>query len=98
MVQVFLDPDEPIPLCVIVRPDQRLEVINRMVRVVHGRAQRGEIRFGHLRPQPLPVGSTLVFRQPFKAYLTFGEHSLYYLGIHTSVDLWLRRPSARTSP
>ena len=90
IVRIPLLPDEPVPLCTIVRPDQQLEVVNRMVKVLHGRALRAEIGFGHQQRQGLAVGSSMLFRQPFKAYLVPGEHRLYYVSGHLSADIWLK--------
>jgi hypothetical protein len=90
IVRITLLPDEPVPLCTIVRPDQQLEVVNRMVKVLHGRALRAEIGFGHQQRQGLAVGSSMLFRQPFKAYLAPGEHRFYYVSGRLSADIWLK--------
>jgi hypothetical protein len=89
-VTITLDPDTPLPECVIVGPNQRLRVVNMMVAVLHSHARRALVRFADVRPQALPVGDTLVFSQPIGSYLDRGEHFLYYGTERAGVDIWLK--------
>lgn len=88
---VEVDPGAPAPRCLVVRPDQRLEVVNSTDR----EGNRGgplTVRFANWprRVVPLHAGST--FDRPFGQYLAPGVHEVRlspYQG--GPAEIWLRR-------
>jgi hypothetical protein len=87
---VEANPDTPQPRCLVVRPDQRLEVVNASDRF---RQPGSEITvtMPGFSPRTLAIGARTVFDRPFGAYLAPGVHQVrisLYPG--SGADLWLK--------
>lgn len=90
VVTVTINPDTPVPDCVIVSAAQRLRVVNN----TNGFHQRGSVisaRFADLGSRAIGLGQSTMFNQPFGDYLAPGEHYLQvsaYPG--TNIVVWLK--------
>lgn len=89
-VTVTINPDTPMPDCVIVSASQRLRVVN----ATNAFGQRGSAitaRFADLGPRVIDRGQSATFGQPFGDYLAHGQHFLwvsYYPG--ADIVIWLK--------
>lgn len=79
------------PRCLVVRPDQRLEVVNTSNRF-GGPGAAVTVTMPGFAPRALAIGARTVFERPFGAYLAPGVHdlriSLYAGGDGT--EIWLK--------
>jgi len=80
MVKVTLNPDMPDPRCSIVRPDQKLSVINKTQNTL-------EVSIGRFSAS-LEPGAEILFDTPFGEYLAPGVHQLLVLPC-CGPELWL---------
>jgi hypothetical protein len=80
MVKVTLNPDMPDPRCSIVRPDQKLSVINKTQNTL-------EVSIGKFTAS-LEPGAEILFDTPFGEYLAPGVHQLLVLPC-CGPELWL---------
>lgn len=89
---IDVNPDTPLPRCVVVRPDQRIRVRNTSNRF----SQPGRsvvVRLAGYRPRTIPVGGETLFDRPVGRYLVPGVHSLH-LSLYPGsggAEIWLRK-------
>ncbi|MFI5099803.1 MAG: hypothetical protein ACHQE5_04720 [Actinomycetes bacterium] len=91
VVTVYANPDVPTPRCVLVRPDQRLRVVNSSA--LHGSPPKTiTVGWANYPPRVLKAGQSTTYDKPFGAYLAVGVHNLrlppLYAGSFGAV--WLR--------
>lgn len=87
---VEVNPDTPIPRCLVVRPDQRLKVVNTSDRF-GAPGTEVVVTMPGFAPRRLAIGAGTVFDRPFGDYLATGVHdlglSLYGEG---GMSIWLK--------
>jgi hypothetical protein len=81
----------PTPRCVVVRPDQRLRVVNSSA--LHGSPPKTiTVGWANYAPRVLKAGQATTYDRPFGEYLAVGVHDLrlppLYAGSFGAV--WLR--------
>jgi hypothetical protein len=87
---VDANPDTPQPRCLVVRTDQRLEVVNTSDRFQQPGTEI-TVTMPGFPSRVLAIGASTVFDRPFGAYLAPGVHRLrisLYSG--SGADLWLK--------
>ncbi len=84
VVTVTIYPDIPAPRCTIVRPDQKLQVINRTLADL-------QVSIGRFT-STIPAGGDHTFDVPFGKYLAPGVHQLQVLPC-CGPEIWLQEPS-----
>jgi hypothetical protein len=88
---VEVNPDTSKPRCLIVRPDQRLRVLNTTSRF----GQRGTsvvVTFARWSPQTLDPGESITFNAPVGQVLDLGVHDLRLEvgGQHWATEVWVK--------
>jgi hypothetical protein len=83
LVTMSVNPDMPDPRCVIVKPDQRLRVMNNLESEI-------ESSLGNLSSSILP-GDAYTFERTFGELLMPGVHNLG-VGLCCSGSIWLKSP------
>ncbi len=75
VVTVYANPDVPTPRCVLVRPDQRLRVVNSSA--LHGSPPKTiTVGWANYPPRVLRAGQSTTYDKPFGEYLAVGVHNL----------------------
>ena len=95
---VEVGPDTPKPRCLLIRPDQRLRVVNATTRF----EQPGTpvvVTFARWAPRILEPDESVTFGQPLGQVLDPGIHelSLEVGGQHWTTEIWLKEASRSTT-
>ncbi|HEY7049272.1 MAG TPA: hypothetical protein VH373_18780 [Jatrophihabitantaceae bacterium] len=89
-VRVQVDPDIPVPRCVVVSPGQDLTVVNN-TNELHQAGSVVTITWADYAPRRLKIGASTSYTQPFGNYLMPGVHRLHIsLYGQSGAEVWLQ--------
>ena len=89
-VRVQVDPDVPVPRCVVVTAGQDLMVVNN-TNELHQAGKPVTITWADYAPRVLKIGASTSYAQPFGDYLMPGVHRLHVsLYGQSGAEIWLQ--------
>ena len=89
-VRVQVDPDVPVPRCVVVAPGQDLTVVNNTNELQQA-GSTVTVTWADYAPRVLKIGASTSYTQPFGSYLMPGVHRLHIsLYGQSGAEIWLQ--------